>query len=331
MARERGFDIDRDGFRSRNAPAARTRPRQLERRRQRRHRPGLPATAGKGPHEVPGLRPARRHFESHRPARQSAARRHAAGRHRSRTRSRSNAVLRRNRRPGGRSRQLFDAAHRREGRDRSRHATPPFPASPSTRSAPWPPSASGDELRAEVAVPERSSTQRNHTATHLLHAALRQVLGPHVKQAGSVVEPPRLRFDFSHYAALDPAEIAEIERLVNQQILRNTEVTTNVMATRSGHRHRRHGACSAKNTATEVRVVSIPDFSKELCGGTHVTPHRRHRRLQDRLRKQHFRGRSPHRSHHRRRRRAPVPAIERRAAPHRRTCCASPNPNSSNR
>src|ERR1019366_3065392 len=86
-----------------------------------------------------------------------------------------------------------------------------------------------DELRAEVGVPERWSTMRNHTATHLLHAALRQVLGPHVKQAGSVVEPPRLRFDFTHYAALDPAEILEVERLVNQQILRNTPVTTNVM------------------------------------------------------------------------------------------------------
>ena len=128
----------------------------------------------------------------------------------------------------------------------------------------------GDELRAEVATPERWSTMRNHTATHLLHAALRQVLGPHVKQAGSVVEPPRLRFDFTHYAAVDPAEKTEIERLVNQQILRNTQVTTNVMpidqAISTGAM-----ALFGEKYGDQVRVVSIPDFSKELCGGTHVT------------------------------------------------------------
>ncbi len=128
----------------------------------------------------------------------------------------------------------------------------------------------GDELRAEVAAPERWSTMRNHTATHLLHAALRQVLGPHVKQAGSVVEPPRLRFDFTHYAALDPAEKTEIERLVNQQILRNTQVTTNVMpidqAISTGAM-----ALFGEKYGDQVRVVSIPEFSKELCGGTHVT------------------------------------------------------------
>src|SRR5213076_2437330 len=87
----------------------------------------------------------------------------------------------------------------------------------------------GDELRAEVAPSLRQSTMRNHTATHLLHAALRQVLGTHVKQAGSVVEPPRLRFDFTHYSALDKAEIDEVERLMNEQILRNTQVETKVM------------------------------------------------------------------------------------------------------
>ena len=128
----------------------------------------------------------------------------------------------------------------------------------------------GDELRAEVAEPDRLSTQRNHTATHLLQAALRQVLGPHVKQAGSVVEPPRLRFDFSHYAPLDAAEIIEIERLVNNQILRNTPVTTTIMgideAVATGAM-----ALFGEKYGDEVRVVSIPDFSKELCGGTHVT------------------------------------------------------------
>ncbi len=128
----------------------------------------------------------------------------------------------------------------------------------------------GDELRAEVGIPERWATMRNHTATHLLHAALRKVLGPHVKQAGSVVEPPRLRFDFTHYAALDPAEILEVERLVNQQILRNTAVTTDVMAIDQAIST---GAMAlfGEKYGEHVRVVSIPDFSKELCGGTHVT------------------------------------------------------------
>jgi len=133
----------------------------------------------------------------------------------------------------------------------------------------------GAELRAEVAASERFATERNHTATHLLHAALRQVLGPHVKQAGSVVEPPRLRFDFSHYAAVDPAEIAEIERLVNEQILRNTEVTTNVMALDQAIST---GAMAlfGEKYGSDVRVVVVPGevgkeaFSKELCGGTHV-------------------------------------------------------------
>jgi len=128
----------------------------------------------------------------------------------------------------------------------------------------------GDELRAEVANEERWSTMRNHTATHLLHAALRTVLGPHVKQAGSVVEPPRLRFDFTHYAAMDAAEIAEVERLVNRQILRNTQVTTTVMpidqAISTGAM-----ALFGEKYGDEVRVVSVPDFSKELCGGTHVS------------------------------------------------------------
>ena len=126
-----------------------------------------------------------------------------------------------------------------------------------------------DELRAEIAGPLRVSTMRNHTATHLLHAALRQVLGPHVKQAGSVVEPPRLRFDFTHYAAMDQSEIEEVERLVNEQILRNAGVQTDILpleqAIATGAM-----ALFGEKYGDQVRVVSVPGFSKELCGGTHV-------------------------------------------------------------
>jgi alanyl-tRNA synthetase len=128
----------------------------------------------------------------------------------------------------------------------------------------------GQKLIGVVDRPLRVSTMRNHTATHLLHAALRQVLGTHVKQAGSVVEPNRLRFDFSHYAKLTDDELADAERLVNEQILANTEVLTSVMnldqALQTGAM-----ALFGEKYGDEVRVVQIPGFSKELCGGTHVT------------------------------------------------------------
>jgi alanyl-tRNA synthetase len=126
-----------------------------------------------------------------------------------------------------------------------------------------------DVVTGAVAAPVRDATRRNHTATHLLHAALRQVLGTHVKQAGSVVEPGRLRFDFTHYAALDPAEIEEVERLANEQILRNNAVETDVLALEDALAT---GAMAlfGEKYGEQVRVVTVPGFSRELCGGTHV-------------------------------------------------------------
>jgi alanyl-tRNA synthetase len=127
----------------------------------------------------------------------------------------------------------------------------------------------GDIVVAQVDVARRDATRRNHTATHLLHAALREVLGGHVKQAGSVVAPNYLRFDFTHYQPLKEAETDEIERLVNEQILRNVSVHTDVMpvedAIRSGAM-----ALFGEKYAGMMRVLTVPGFSKELCGGTHV-------------------------------------------------------------
>ena len=131
----------------------------------------------------------------------------------------------------------------------------------------------GDTVSTDVDVEKRDATRRNHTATHLMHAALREVLGTHVKQAGSVVAPTYLRFDFSHYQPLTQAEREEIERLVNYHILRNEPVHTDEMvieeAMRSGAM-----ALFGEKYGERVRVLSIKGaegiFSKELCGGTHV-------------------------------------------------------------
>ena len=128
-----------------------------------------------------------------------------------------------------------------------------------------------DLVGAEVDSTLRDATRRNHTATHLLHAALRKVLGPHVKQAGSLVAPDRLRFDFVHFSALTPAEVQQVERLVNESVLKNETVTTSVRNTQEAIAS---GAMAlfGEKYGDKVRVVSIGDgaFSTELCGGTHV-------------------------------------------------------------
>jgi len=127
----------------------------------------------------------------------------------------------------------------------------------------------GDTVTAEVDVVTRDATRRNHTATHLVHAALREVLGAHVKQAGSVVAPNYLRFDFTHYQPMTEDEVKEVERLVNEQVLRNVKVDTDIMpveeAIRSGAM-----ALFGEKYSGMMRVLTVPGFSKELCGGTHV-------------------------------------------------------------
>ena len=125
-----------------------------------------------------------------------------------------------------------------------------------------------DLVTAEVDEPRRDATRRNHTATHLLHAALRQVLGSHVKQAGSLVAPDRLRFDFAHFAALTRDELDEIERLANEHIYANRPVQTEIRSTREAMAA---GAMAlfGEKYGDRVRVVSVPGFSMELCGGTH--------------------------------------------------------------
>ncbi|MGI8785959.1 MAG: alanine--tRNA ligase [Acidobacteriota bacterium] len=128
---------------------------------------------------------------------------------------------------------------------------------------------SGDIVQCSVSLETRRSTARNHTATHLMHAALREELGEHVKQAGSLVAPDRLRFDFTHFAPMNSKELDRIEERVNREIRDNYAVETRQMpieeALTSGAL-----AFFGDKYGEQVRVVGVGDFSKELCGGTHV-------------------------------------------------------------
>jgi alanyl-tRNA synthetase len=129
----------------------------------------------------------------------------------------------------------------------------------------------GDKVDAVVNTDIRQSTMRNHTATHLLHAGLREVLGKHVKQAGSLVAPNHLRFDFSHFTAVEDEELQDIEDLINKEVLRNQKVETLTDVPIDEAITKYHAmALFGEKYGDKVRVVRIGDFSTELCGGTHT-------------------------------------------------------------
>ena len=135
----------------------------------------------------------------------------------------------------------------------------------------------GDRVAGEADAARRERNKRNHTVTHLMHAALRNILGTHVKQAGSLVAPDRLRFDFSHFAPVDPAELTDIEQQVNDHIRQNTAIETDITTLDDALASGALAFFGDRYPEQNVRVVTIPDpssprgfYSKELCGGTHV-------------------------------------------------------------
>src|SRR5262249_47032126 len=135
----------------------------------------------------------------------------------------------------------------------------------------------GDRVAVVADASRREHVKRNHTGTHLVHAALRNILGTHVKQAGSLNGPEGLRFDFSHFSPVDPEELRDIEQQVNEEIRLNAELETNVTTLEDALNSGALAFFGDKYPEHNVRVVTIPDpqsprgfYSKELCGGTHV-------------------------------------------------------------
>ena len=196
----------------------------------------------------------------------------------------------------------------------------------------------GMPMELAVDVERRGAIRRNHSATHLLHAALRDALGDHVAQKGSLVAPERLRFDISHPKPMAEAEVADVEHAVNERIRMNSAVTTRVMPTDQAIEA---GAMAlfGEKYGDEVRVVAMGgptapgvdrDWSIELCGGTHVGRTGRHRRVHRRVRRRGRRRRAPHRGRDRRGRRtlrrrpARAPRRDRGRAAHHAGRCARP-------
>jgi len=127
----------------------------------------------------------------------------------------------------------------------------------------------GEEAKAEINGQRRDATAKNHTATHLLHQALKEVLGEHVDQSGSSVSSERLRFDFSHFEALTESELAEIETKVNHQVQANLDVNVDLMSLDEA-KERGAVALFGEKYGSQVRLVTAGDYSSELCGGTHI-------------------------------------------------------------